>query len=132
MADGAPEALSRVPGPSRGAGPDVLTLPVGVGRRVLVVANLHLGPQATPASTWAASGLARALDTWTGPGLVVVAGNLFDLGDGPGATGRAQQALGAHGRLAEALTAFAAGEDRRLVCIPGSSDAALCVAGLED
>ena len=29
-----------------------------------------------PATAWAATGFARALDTWDGPGLVVVAGNL--------------------------------------------------------
>ena len=51
-----------------------LTISVGVGRRVVVVANFALGPVATAATTWATTGFARALDTWEGPGLVVVAG----------------------------------------------------------
>ena len=99
---------------------ETLTIPVGVGRRVVVVANFGLGPQATPTTTWAISGFCRALDTWEGPGLVVVAGNLFDLGaSGPAA------ALAAHPRLAEALTDFARGPERRVVCVPGTTDAAL-------
>src|SRR5579864_7089344 len=77
MADGASEAPTRVPGTESQPGPTLLTVPVGVGRRALVVANLSLKPEATSATTWAAAGLARALDTWEGPGLVVIAGNLL-------------------------------------------------------
>ena len=62
------------------AGVRARAVPVGLGKRVLVVSNLGLGPEARPASSWASSGLARALDAWHGPGIVIVAGNLFDLG----------------------------------------------------
>jgi lysylphosphatidylglycerol synthetase-like protein (DUF2156 family) len=124
MADGASEAPTRLPGTESGSGPDVLTIPVGVGRRALVVANLGLKPQATAATTWAATGLARALDSWEGPGLVVIAGNLLDLTGEPDPAGAASAALTAHRRLAKALETFAAGDDRRLVTIPGAADVA--------
>ncbi len=128
---------------------ETLTIPVGVGRRVVVVANFGLGPQATPTTTWAVSGFGQALDTWEGPGLVVVAGNLFDLQAGLGSTdaggvegeaaggsgaaggaagqaaGQVVSALAAHPRLVEALRNFAAGPERRVVCLPGATDAAL-------
>src|SRR5271166_4405283 len=117
MADGASEAPFRVPGaPIEGS--DTIHIPVGVGRRVLVAANLGLAPAATPATTWAASGLARALDTWEGPGLVVIAGNLFDLtaaDAGGDSTSAARRALDAHPKLARALETFAQGEERRVV-----------------
>jgi hypothetical protein len=104
---------------------DPLTIDVAVGRRVVVVANLMLSDEATTTSTWATAGFARALDAWEGPGLVVVAGNLFDLdgADDPGQ--RAERALAAHARLASSLTGFAAGDERRVVVLPGHADAAV-------
>ena len=52
---------------------------VPLGRRVMVVSDLLLTPSAT-SSTLAVTGeLARALDTWDGPGILIIAGNLFDL-----------------------------------------------------
>ena len=140
-----------------GDGEDVLHLPVGLGRRLMVVSNLLLGPAATPSTAAAAIGVAKALDGWQGPGLVVVAGNLFDLsragagdagdaartvdardaGDAgeeahPGGAGRVPTAadtvrrcLDAHPRLTDALRRFAAGDDRRVVVLPGAADVAL-------
>ncbi len=125
MADGASEAPTLPPGPQTGPGPDILTVPVDVGRRALVVANLGLTPQAGPATTWASSGLARVLDGWEGPGLVVVAGNLLDLSAETDSSSAATAALAAHPRLAKALETFACSDDRRVICIPGTTDAAL-------
>ena len=102
------------------AGPP-LEVSVGVGRRVLVVANFALGAPATAASRWAADAFAGVLEGWDGPGMVVVAGNLLDLTT----TADASTALDAHPRLTEALRRFAAGPERRLVCLPGTTDAAL-------
>jgi len=134
MVDGASEAAP-LPGGQPGTGTDTLAIDVGVGRRVLVAANLGLSPEPTAATAWAATGLARALDTWEGPGLVVVAGNLLDLTSAADARVAARDALGAHPRLARALESFAAGEDRRVVCIPGRSDIAIgtqAAAAVED
>ena len=114
MAVGAPTARHDPP-----------TIDVDVGRRVVVVANLLITDEATTTSTWATTGFARALDAWEGPGLVVVAGNLFEL-DGVADPGRrAHGALAAHPRLASSLAAFAAGPERRVVVLPGHADAAL-------
>jgi len=55
MPEGASEALFPTPGTRLSVSGDPLTIPVGVGRRVVVVANFALGPTATPATTWAAS-----------------------------------------------------------------------------
>ena len=95
---------------------DELEIEVGLGGRVLVVSDLLLGPTATPASSSATTDLARAIEAWSGPGALIVAGNLFELlvaepGRGspdPGA------ALDAHPRLTAALRAFGAGDGRRL------------------
>jgi lysylphosphatidylglycerol synthetase-like protein (DUF2156 family) len=124
MPAGAPGAPTHEPGAGSLAR-DSLVVSVGVGRRVVVVSNFGLGPVATPATSWAASGFVRALDSWEGPGLVVVAGNLFTLGSGADPAAVAAAALAAHPRLAEALQRFASGPDRRTVCLPGATDAAL-------
>jgi hypothetical protein len=131
MADGASEAPTRVPGTESHPGPTLLTVPVGVGRRALVVANLGLKPEATSATTWAAAGLARALDTWEGPGLVVIAGNLLDVTGEPDAASAAVAALDAHPRVARALESFAGGDDRRVVSIPGTGDSAVATGAAD-
>ncbi|HXQ91126.1 MAG TPA: hypothetical protein VN768_06155, partial [Acidimicrobiales bacterium] len=120
MADGASEAPTPLPGTPPGPEPDILTVDVEVGRRAMIIANLGLGPTPTTASTWAASGLARTLDTWDGPGLVVIAGNLLDLTTG----GDAATALGSHPRLATALETFTAIDNRRVIALPGAHDSA--------
>jgi lysylphosphatidylglycerol synthetase-like protein (DUF2156 family) len=97
-------------------------VPIGIGRRVVVVANLGLKPEATTASTWAAAGLARALDAWQGPGAVVVAGNLFDVAGLSEPEGAVSASLLAHRDLADSLRDFASGTERQVLCIPGSTD----------
>ncbi|HUO48312.1 MAG TPA: phosphatidylglycerol lysyltransferase domain-containing protein [Acidimicrobiales bacterium] len=101
------------------------TLEVDVGRRVVIVSNLRLRPDATVTSTWATTGFARALDSWEGPGVVVVAGNLFDLSGRDDPAAAAAAALGAHPRVTSSLRAFAGGRDRRIVVLAGDADAAL-------
>ncbi|HXW34790.1 MAG TPA: hypothetical protein VEJ87_09455, partial [Acidimicrobiales bacterium] len=100
-----------------------LRLEVDVGRRVIVMSNLLLGPHATLSSTWAETGIARALDAWEGPGLVVIAGNLFDLTAATADPVKGvERAVANHPRLFDALSSFACGEDRRMVCLPGRKD----------
>jgi lysylphosphatidylglycerol synthetase-like protein (DUF2156 family) len=125
MVDGAFELLRDLPGRKTADDPGghrVRRVPVGLGRRVAVIANLGLAPQATPASTWASEGLAQTLDTWDGPGLVVVAGSLFDLTAAADATTGARAALRAHPRLCHALSRFTSGPDRRVLVLPGPSE----------
>ncbi len=110
--------------------PERATLRVAMGRRVAVLANLLLTPDASPATTWAANALARILDEWDGPGSFVVAGNLFDLRrtagatPGPGPTD-VDRALRAHPRLRDALERFAGGDGRQVICLPGHADGLL-------
>ena len=96
----------------------VISLPVGA--RVLVVADLRLGVVATDESSGAAGEVARAIAAWSGPGAVVVAGDLFDIA-GDAAIG-VPQALAAHGSLGDALRTFAGGAGRRVVVMPGRRD----------
>lgn len=137
MADGLPEAHLPTGG-SRPGGSGALALRVPVGRRVLVAANLRLDTEAAGTGAWAWAALARALDTWAGPGTLVLAGGLGAGCDGggeaPGPTLRGT--LEAHPRLAEALAAFRGGEDRRVIYLPGGQGgdedgAALAAAGIE-
>jgi len=133
MADGISEALSSAPAQDRHGEPGAHDVTVPLGRRVLVAANLRLFPSATAASTWGADGLARALETWAGPGILIAAGGLFDLSDQSGGADTAGGAVGAavgaalaaHPRLDRALSGFAAGDDRRLLLLAGGTDAAL-------
>ena len=81
----------------------------------MVVSDLLLTPDATPSSLAVTGELARALDTWDGPGILIIAGNLFDLTgvDDPIAT--AGRAIDAHPALARALIRFLGVDDRRVL-----------------
>ncbi len=100
-------------------------VPVGIGRRVVVVANLGLKPEATASTSWAGAGLARALDAWQGPGAVVVAGNLFDISGRSDPAEAVSASLLTHRDVADALKNFASGTERQVLCIPGSADRVL-------
>src|ERR1700691_3781258 len=50
----------------------IVAVPVGIGRRVVVLANLGLSADPTAPSLQAAAGVANALDSWQGPGTVVL------------------------------------------------------------
>jgi lysylphosphatidylglycerol synthetase-like protein (DUF2156 family) len=110
------------PPPAAPSGCHEATVEVPVGGRVLVVADLLLEREPTAASSSAVGELAKAIDAWTGPGVLVVAGNLFDL---LGVTRDPAQALAAHPRLATALKTFCASEGRRVLVIPGGHDSRL-------
>ncbi|HET9078309.1 MAG TPA: phosphatidylglycerol lysyltransferase domain-containing protein [Acidimicrobiales bacterium] len=99
--------------------PDLLEVGVPVGGRVMVAADLHL-TKAPSAAQLAASGeLAAAIEAATGPGVLVLAGNLVDSGVDVGA------ALAAHPRLSGDIAAYAAGPGRRVVVLPGDRDVRL-------
>ncbi len=99
---------------------DDLVLCLPVGARAVVVGGLRLGEQATTASVAAASELTRTIAAWSGPGAVVVAGDLFDCAGTPAA---AKASLDAHPGLRDAFALFAAGPGRHVVLLPGTADA---------
>jgi lysylphosphatidylglycerol synthetase-like protein (DUF2156 family) len=95
------------------------------GARALVVSDLLLPEKLTDASASACAAIAAALETAQGPGVFVIAGNLFD----PAATtdlGRlAARAFEAHDRLRNAVVAFCAQPGRSGYVLPGWRDAEL-------
>lgn len=103
--------------------PDLIEVEVPAGARVVVMSDLRLR-QSTDDDTEAASTeVARAIDAITGPAVLILAGNSFDLL----AEGHFDPAavLSAHGRLTNALSAFSEADGRRLIAIPGNRDACL-------
>ncbi len=102
---------------------DVAHLRVQPGGRVLVASDLHLAARPGPASTTASEALAAALEATSCPGVVVLAGDCFELLVGaqldPG------PALDAHPALTDALARWAARPDRSVVVLPGNHDGAL-------
>ncbi|MDA8062740.1 MAG: phosphatidylglycerol lysyltransferase domain-containing protein, partial [Actinomycetota bacterium] len=105
--------------------PDVIQLAVPAGGQVLVVGDLHLERRPAPVRSAALGALARALQTVSGPGLLVLAGNTFAGGDPSGPVSPAS-VLGDHPRLVSAITGWTATTPgRRVVALPGERDAHL-------
>jgi lysylphosphatidylglycerol synthetase-like protein (DUF2156 family) len=104
-------------------GSDLVTVEVAPGTRMLVVSDLGLAWRPTDTSQAIASEVAAVLDTWTGPGVLVFNGDVFDFGDDtqhdPG------RIVDAHPRLAAALGRFVASQRRHLVVLAGTDDASL-------
>ena len=101
--------------------PDELTIQMCRGARVLVFSDLRLANGATDITRDVTRTVARAIEECRGPGVVVLAGDAFDLRDGTDI----ESALAAHPRLAAALTAFVGAPEHRLVVLPGTRDRAL-------
>ncbi|MDE3205505.1 MAG: DUF2156 domain-containing protein [Acidobacteriota bacterium] len=102
--------------------PDLLEVAVPIGGRVLVVADLHLSADDQAGGGATVTELTAALEAATGPGVLVVAGNLFSALSGPGDV---ESALAAHPRLTGDIARFASGEGRRVVVLPGERDMTL-------
>lgn len=103
--------------------PDVLTVRVPPGGRVLVVSDLHLPRRSTPTSRATATELAHTLDAWVGPGAVVFAGDVLELLADPQPDAAA--CLAAHPELGVALEGFARAGERHVVFLPGNHDGRL-------
>src|SRR5689334_2815908 len=58
---------------------DEIVVPVASGSRVLVFADLRLVPGGSDASRDASRAVARAVEEFGGPGVIVLAGDTFDL-----------------------------------------------------
>jgi lysylphosphatidylglycerol synthetase-like protein (DUF2156 family) len=102
---------------------------VPIGRRVMVVSDLLLTPEPTPSSLAVTAELAQALDTWDGPGILVIAGNLFDLSGADDPVATAGRAIDAHTALAGALIRFLAIDERRVLRQRGTHEPADLAGG---
>jgi lysylphosphatidylglycerol synthetase-like protein (DUF2156 family)/UDP-2,3-diacylglucosamine pyrophosphatase LpxH len=103
--------------------PDQLEVAVPAGGKVLICSDLHLGPSATAGSTATSAEVARAIEGWVGPGVVVLAGDVFELLSGPNLD--VDVILSAHPRLKAALTVFSSEADHRVILLPGNYDSRL-------
>ena len=102
--------------------PDLIRLEVKRGSRVVVVSDLHLAPTATDVSANAADELAQVLNTFHLPGMLVIAGDGFEmLAAAPDVAG----ILDAHPQFTEAVKRFAADKNHRVVVTPGNHDGQL-------
>ncbi len=116
--------------------PDLVEIAVPRGGRAVVVSDLHLSDPVTDAARNCTSELMGVLDRWDGPGVVVIAGDGFELLAGPDPN--IHRVLDAHAELAAKLQAFGAGgKDRHVVVLSGNHDGPIAwdpdvVAALRD
>ena len=98
---------------------DLIEVAVPRGGRAVVVSDLHLSNPPTDASRNCSSELMAVLDGWDGPGVLVIAGDGFELLAGPNPN--IHLVLDAHPDFAATVNAFAAGADHRLQAgrVPG-------------
>ena len=87
---------------------------VALGRRVEVIGDLLLPPEPSASSRAACRDIARRLEEWQGPGIVVLCGRLVAPGC-PDTAGPA--ALQRHPGLTDALTAFATRPDSQVIAV---------------
>ncbi len=102
---------------------EVVGVAVPAGGRVLVMSDLRLGALADADSEAVTTQVARRLDRWSGPGVVVLAGDTFELWAEP--NNSPAKALRSHPRLRDALAQFARTEGRQVVVLAGNHDSAL-------
>lgn len=85
----------------------------------MVMADLHLTEDPGPTQLGAVGELVAAIEAATGPGVLVIAGDLFQSGADP------RRSLAAHGRLVDAIRSYGGGRGRQVVVLPGDRDATL-------
>src|SRR5262245_29208277 len=95
--------------------PDLIEVSVPRGGRVVVVSDLHLSNPVTDAARNCTTALMDVLGRWDGPGVLVIAGDGFELLAGPNPN--IHLVLDAHAEFAAEVKAFAAGADRRVVVL---------------
>jgi len=96
------------------------TVHVALGRRVEVIGDLLLPPEPSDSSRAACRDIARRLEEWQGPGIVVLCGRLV----APGCPASAAPAdvLGAHPELTAALGAFAGRADSQVIVVMADAE----------
>jgi lysylphosphatidylglycerol synthetase-like protein (DUF2156 family)/UDP-2,3-diacylglucosamine pyrophosphatase LpxH len=120
--DGAAVDADPAPAPAAFFVPDLIQLEVGKGSRVVAVSDLHLAPTASDVSTRAADELSELLDGFGEPGMLVIAGDGFEM---LAAAPDVPAILDAHPQFTDAVKRFAAAENHRVVLIPGNHDGQL-------
>ncbi|MBV9413132.1 MAG: metallophosphoesterase [Acidimicrobiia bacterium] len=103
--------------------PDTVTIEVQPGATVVITSDLHFAGTRTEASAWAEQEVCQALEAVQGPGVYVMAGDVFELWAGTQPT--ADEAMASHPRFEAAVKDFASGPDRHVVCLPGNHDGSL-------
>ena len=89
---------------------------------MVVVSDLHLAPTASEVSTRAADELAELLNGFHEPGMLVIAGDGFEmLAAAPDIAG----ILDSHPQFTDAVKRFAEDQNHRVVLIPGNHDGQL-------
>jgi lysylphosphatidylglycerol synthetase-like protein (DUF2156 family) len=103
---------------------EVCRVDVALGRRVEVIGDLLLPTEPSASSSAVSRDIARRLEEWQGPGILIVCGRLVAQGCPEGS---ALQALDNHADLTAALSAFAARPDSSVLVVmaPGSRDSEL-------
>src|SRR5271170_881281 len=104
-------------GPAAEAGMD-RTLPVALGRRVEVVGDLLLPPEPTDSSRAACADIARRLEEWQGPGIVILCGRLV----APSCQDDQAGVVEKHPELLAALSVFAARADSQVIAVMGPAE----------
>lgn len=99
---------------------DLLVIPVPAGGRVLVASDLHLGGHGSHKPI---EELTAAIEAATGPGALVLNGDIVELATGNPRDVR--QVLLEEGHLTAAVRAFAAGKGRRVIYVLGNHDSRL-------
>ncbi len=94
----------------------VEALAVPLGMRVLVMADLWLTGESGPTSAASASELITQLRKWDGPGLLIIAGNLF------GATQTPKEVTTTHAAVFQALREFTSEPNRSCYLLVGEHD----------
>ncbi len=117
------ENVAADPGPSGPSVVDELPLSIVRGGQGLIFGGLRLVPGGTDITREVARTIALAVEGCRGPGVVIFAGDTFDLLR----EGRPdpEAALASHPRLASALSSFLAAPEHRIVILPGIRDGAL-------
>jgi lysylphosphatidylglycerol synthetase-like protein (DUF2156 family)/UDP-2,3-diacylglucosamine pyrophosphatase LpxH len=116
--------------------PDLVELSVPRGGRVIVVSDLHLSAPVTDAARNCTAELARVIGDCDGPGLLVIAGDGFELLAGPDPN--IHRILDAHAEFAATVKAFATSDTgHHVVVLSGNHDGQIAwdpdvVAALRD
>jgi UDP-2,3-diacylglucosamine pyrophosphatase LpxH len=103
--------------------PDTVTIEVRPGAMVLITSDLHFAAERTDSSAWAEEKISQALEAVEGPGVYIMAGDVFELWAGDHPTPEA--AMASHPRFEAAVKDFASGADRHVLCLPGNHDGSL-------